>query len=178
MNIFASLIRVKGLESSKVTYYSVVLNEITHDETRSEFYNFLNRMEQYKDHLEDLNKIIIFLEQEIGDKYGAREDFFRPEQFHSDLTALPPNKGKFKTLFIGTQLRLYTLRLNESVVILFNGGVKTAQTAQECTNVREYFLQANKIAGIIDDLLKEQEEIQWNHDFTDITFLPDLKIEF
>jgi hypothetical protein len=66
--------------------------------------------------------------------------------------------------------------LNEHVVILFNGGIKTTQNAKDCPSVGPYIKQANAIARKIDELIKSGE-IQWNKNFTDILFDHKLEIE-
>jgi hypothetical protein len=51
---------------------------------------------------------------------------------------------------------------------LFNGGIKTANTAQECPNVSPFFHQAGRFTKFIDEAIKDG----------DISILPDqLKIK-
>lgn len=170
MNIFASLEKVPNFNFDKVIYYSVLIE----DKDVNEFYDFLNRMEDIKEIEEDLNTLVIWLE-EIGDNYGALPEFFRHE---GKAEALPPpaRKMKLAELEVENNLRLYCLRANEHVVFLFNGGIKTTDKAQDCPNVSPYFRQANKLAGIINQLFSDSE-IKWNQDHTDIIMEPDLQLE-
>ena len=48
-------------------------------------------------------------------------------------------------------LRWYCYRLNQNVVIRFNGGRKTHQDPEKCDNVRDYFLQAIAISKALDE---------------------------
>jgi hypothetical protein len=82
----------------------------------------------------------------IGNKYGAKAYFFR---FENRAGTLPPS-GRYQvdklTLnYKNFPLRLYCLRISESLVILFNGGEKTADTAQG-GNTSMAFIEANKFA--------------------------------
>jgi hypothetical protein len=73
-------------------------------------------------------------------------------------------------------LRLYCLVLNQHVVILLNGGIKTRRNALDCPNVGPYLKRANRLAVKIDELLKHHE-ITWNPNFTDIQFDENMEIE-
>jgi hypothetical protein len=72
-------------------------------------------------------------------------------RFENRVTALPP-KGHIKISeleldYRGFPLRLYCLALSEEVVILFNGGIKDAQTAEESSGVLSMKLyEANEFA--------------------------------
>jgi hypothetical protein len=98
--------------------------------------------------LGELNNLI----KEIGNKYGAEKHFFRDER---RADALPPEYFEYaseddedSTNKYG--LRLYCLRANDSVVILFNGDLKTAQKADDCANCKRHFAMANKLTLAID----------------------------
>jgi hypothetical protein len=69
-------------------------------------------------------------------KRGAIFDLFRPERI---CVALPP-KGKY--LDDAIDLRLYCHWVSKNVVILFNGGIKTSNNAQDCPNVSSHFYNA------------------------------------
>ena len=73
-------------------------------------------------------------------------------------------------------LRLYTFRLNENVVFLFSGDLKTSRYAQDCPNVSSHFNLANKLTAAI-QLALEEKEIRWIEDFTQIEFEQDFKLE-
>ena len=170
MNIFATLQEIKSFTFKKVKYYSVQFEE----NDVNEFLDFLNRMEDIPDVEDELGILIAWLE-EIGEKHGALEQFFRHE---GAAHALPPPAKQMRVheLTVKENMRLYCLKANEHVVFLFNGGIKTTIKAQDCPNVSPYFRQANLLAKAIDQLFSDGE-IQWNNNFTDITFETDLALK-
>lgn len=150
MNKFATLI--EEIPFRKVSYYSVRYL----DEEDSLFLNFLN--EHSDESYEEQLSIIQFWLGKIGNEIGADRNYFRNED-HAH--ALPPKAKdvEYPTEFINVDcnLRLYCLRLTKSSVILFGGGVKTAQKAQFCENVRPHFELANELTKIIYGLIKSRE---------------------
>lgn len=173
MNIFAHIERLKDFQFRKVRFFSV---RIEGTEV-NEFFDFLNRMEDIEAVSEDLSNLLVWIE-EIGENHGAIKDrFFRNESITTDVQALPPSKKQMEAYEILVEdLRLYCLVLNEHVVFLFNGGIKTTKNAKDCPNVGPYIKQANQIVVKLDKLLKSSE-IRWNKGQTDILFDKDLEIE-
>ncbi len=116
--------------------------------------------------------------KEIGNKYGAKEFYFRNEAETSNTGALPPQGVDREPTYIEfneetgkdenrpNNLRLYCFRANDHVVFLFNGDIKTANRAQDCDNVRPHFRLANTITTAIERCFGN--EINWNDDLTDI----------
>lgn len=174
MNNFVQIKRIAKYD--KVSYYSVIIDT----EQPSLFENFIATHTAINK--EKLNHILVWL-QEIGIKYGAQTHLFRPEAYLSDTSALPPTGKDREPTYIengeteSNNLRLYCFRLNESVVVLYNGNLKTAEKAQDCPNVKPHFLLANKITKALENSIKEKE-INWNEDCTDIIFDSDLEIEY
>lgn len=177
MNTFAKLIVVQSYH--KVNYYTVQI-----EDNKSLFQQFVD-----KHSVENLNKfqhIMVWL-QVIGNKIGAYPEYFRNESETTDTAALPPIGKDREPSYIefnaktgqdentSNDLRLYCMRVNESVVILFSGDIKTAYKAQDCDNVRPHFRLANKITNSIDEALKSKE-IEWNIDKTDIIFDDDFEL--
>ncbi|MBP7496888.1 MAG: hypothetical protein KA792_04405 [Bacteroidales bacterium] len=109
---FAVIEKLNDFTFTKVKYYSIRYN----NNDVNEFLDFLNRMEDQKDIIDDLNNLIIWIE-ELGEKYGALEKFFRSEAIDANTSALPPPNKIMQTHKIESKnLRLYCLRANESVV--------------------------------------------------------------
>ncbi len=172
VDTFAHIRKLENFAFSKVKYYSILINDGEH----TEFEDFLTRMESEADHEEDMINLYTWLEI-IGEDEGAKEKYFRHEGFISDAKALPPKASIMEANeLLVHDIRLYCQRLNEHVVILFNGGIKTKPKAQECPNVSIYFRQANNFAKQINDLFSEKE-INWNSDYTDIIFDDDLTLQ-
>ncbi|OHX65135.1 hypothetical protein [Flammeovirga pacifica] len=109
---------------------------------------------EYRSNIQELFKSI----EIIGEEYGALDRFFRHEQ---SAHGLPPPTSLFSTILNVSDaeipLRLYCLRVTEEVVILFNGGNKTAEKAQDCPNVAPHFNFANRAANSIDQLILSRD---------------------
>ncbi|MBZ9630982.1 hypothetical protein LB465_09335 [Salegentibacter sp. LM13S] len=173
MNIFA---RIKPIARyNKVSYYSLVIN----DNNLSLFEEFV--AVQTESNKSKLNHILSWIKI-IGIKYGAQPHHFRSEAAIADTSALPPKGVKREPAYIekgkkaNNMLRLYTFRLNENVVFLFSGDLKTSRYAQNCPNVSSHFSLANKLTAAIQAAL-EEKEIRWIEDFTQIEFEQDFKLE-
>lgn len=172
MNTFATITPIGNYK--QVRYYSIKID----GEEQSQFEKFVNN--HTKKNNEKLQHILDWIKL-IGDKYGAKEGFFRNEAYGSEASALPPKDIQKKPQYIESgcvvvnDLRLYTFRLNESVVFLYNGNIKTESTSQLCPQVKPHFMLANKATSEIDKLIKERE-INWNDSFTDIEFDKNLEI--
>lgn len=54
-------------------------------------------------------------------------------------------------------LRLYCIHLNRELVVLLNGGIKTANNPLDCANVKEHFLRAKKIAVAVDKAIRNRD---------------------
>ena len=73
---------------------------------------------------------------------GFLERYFRPEgKFRDNVCALPIESGR---------LRLYCLRLSDSVLIAGNGGVKAVRRYEDCDELNGYVLTLQKL----DDALR------------------------
>lgn len=169
MNKFACIKYIK--EYNKVVYYSIVINGL--EENKSLFEMFVEENESNK---EKLNHILIWLKL-IGNA-GARVDNFRHER---EADALPPRGLDKKPTYTENDentpnnLRLYCHRLNEQVVVLFGGGIKTEAVAQNCKNVGSHFELANSLATAIENAFRTKE-IEWAQDYSDILYESNLKL--
>ena len=74
---------------------------------------------------------------------GVQERFFRYEgKAHDHVVALPT---------YNTPLRLYCLRMSDSVLIVGNGGEKTTRTYEESAELNGYVISLQKL----DELLQQ-----------------------
>ncbi|WP_108805513.1 hypothetical protein [Aquimarina sp. Aq107] len=172
------IIRLKHINDyAKVSYYSICLDydDEPIESIDSLFESFIKEQSNNK---EKLNHILSWL-AEIGNKYGATTRYFRPEQLQGEALGLPPRQFTKEPVYtedgapLPNNLRLYCHMLNENVVILFSGGIKTAKTPQECNNVKHHFKLANKLTNIIDQAIKEKDII-WVDENSDIDYSDDL----
>jgi len=173
VNNFATIVRLTGFQYKKVRYFSIWFKE----NEVNEFFGFLNRMEDIVEVSDDLSNLLVWIE-EIGENYGAiKNRFFRNESITADVQALPPPAREMEAHEIQVEdLRLYCMVLNENIVFLFNGGIKTKDNAKDCPNVGPYIKQANRLVRLIDECIS-RKEIRWNIDHTDIEFDEDLELE-
>lgn len=173
MSNFASIKYIKSY--AKVTYYSIVING--EEEEKSLFELFVDRYTT--EEKAKLNHILSWI-KDIGEKYGALHYLFREE---NDASALPPSGLDREPTYmeedinVANPLRLYCHRLNEYVVILFGGGVKTADVVQDCANVRMAFHLANKLTKLIDKNILDKE-IEWDDEGKDILYDEEYKLYY
>lgn len=108
-------------------------------ENQSEFVDFINK---FKDDAVRQNDLRIILNQiDLILANGAAERYFRPEGKMSDnVCALPVYKSG---------LRLYCLRLSDSVLIVGNGGVKNTKTYQENEDLNGYVINLQKLDALL-----------------------------
>ena len=115
-----------------VTFYTLRSEEGDLSETD----DFLERMKKEPGYALQRNTLLQWIADIGNDEEGANFDLFRQERL---CVALPPKR---KYLDNKIDLRLYCHWVSENVVILFNGGIKTANTAQDCPNVARHFYNA------------------------------------
>jgi hypothetical protein len=158
VNIFPTIEEARRYDH--VTYYTVRIEVNDKKEDENEFEKWIlkhSQNESIKDEYQDL----ISLLETMGQELSAKKRYFRHE---GEADALPPNWKKLKPqereahVTYSKNLRLYCMRLTDSVVILFNG-IKSdsARTAQECPKVRKFFRQANNFAKSLDEAISNRE---------------------
>ncbi|HAN37319.1 MAG TPA: hypothetical protein DCQ29_00330 [Chitinophagaceae bacterium] len=151
MNTF--VLEIFDDQGQACTFFTVRWQDATLSET-DKFFQQFRYHEQLKTPLQEL---ATFLKVAIGDEYGALESFFR---FENTAQALPPagthQVEDININFGNFPLRLYCLRMSESLVVLFNGGEKTAATAQ-AGKTNKAFQEANVFAQRILKALQEKE---------------------
>lgn len=133
----------------KVNFYTFKFEA----EKQSETEKFFSKFENNEALEEDLNNLVAWLSL-IGQKYGAKTDFFRHE---ASAQALPPPMHIMMREVTVNDLRLYCVCISEEIVILANGGVKVAQKVQDSSEILQYFRFANAMSKQINDLIKNGE---------------------
>ncbi|RZK01774.1 MAG: hypothetical protein EOO46_19275 [Flavobacterium sp.] len=125
MNIFA--LEKFDDEGHKCTFYTVRLEDARYSETDKFFIKYAKSKKLKK----RFQELAVFLTKKIGNEWGALEEFFR---FENKAQALPPPGehviDELTINYAGFPLRLYCLRMSDSLVVLFNGAEKTSSTAQ------------------------------------------------
>ena len=143
-------------EGNRCTFYTVRKN-IDDDKSSSETDYFFNLYtERANPFYENGLKLFRLITESIGNKYGAIDDFFNRKENRTQ--ALPPKPKvkikieELKGFGFNFPLRLFCYRVSEQIVILFNGGIKDAQTTQE-SSLSLSFFEAQRYAKIIEDAL-------------------------
>lgn len=131
------------------TFYTVRWEDAEFSETDKFFQKYENDSSLKR----SIQELASFISKKIGNEMGAMEDFFR---FENTAQALPPaGTYKVEDIYINYgnfPLRLYCLRISETLVVLFNGGEKTSDKAQS-GNTSMAFHEANYFAKRILDAL-------------------------
>jgi hypothetical protein len=134
----------------KVTFYTFRHEDSELSETDKFFERFqgTSAIANDKKYLEDFNDIVALID-EIGRK-GAFKKYFRDE---GKVEALPSEFRKY----IGDKLRLFCIRLSDSIVILGNGGIKSSLKTQNSPDLSTKFYLMGTIADAINQLLQRKE---------------------
>ncbi len=115
-------------------------------QTETEFEKFMQRFKDDAERQEDLS-VILNLINKMLTMSGFLERLFRYVGKMSDRVAAMPQPTDH------TELRLYCLRLSDSVLIVGNGGVKNTRTYEESEELNGYVITLQKL----DKLLKQAE---------------------
>ena len=150
-------VRVKSIaQTAKCSLFTLYID----GESRSEIEKFICKYtESYN---RDLNVILTAIKHMLN-VGGFLERYFRPEGKMSDgVCALPIQSGR---------LRLYCLRLNDSILIAGNGGVKNAQRYEDCDELNGYVVDLQKLDKALKVAIKRGDVvIEENTMETDKTF--------
>lgn len=108
--------------------------------SESEFEKFVLKFKDDAYLQRDLQAILAALQRMLRTS-GFLERYFRPEgKMKDNVCALPVTSGK---------LRLYCLRLSDSVMIVGNGGQKNTKTYQESEELQGYVINLQKLDKLI-----------------------------
>lgn len=129
-------------EAEKGSLFSICLE----GDSISEFEKFVQKHNE--SYSKDLNTILTAIKRML-EVSGFLERYFRPEGKYNDgVCALPIDSGK---------LRLYCVRINDSILIAGNGGVKKAQKYQDCDDLNGYVVTLQKLDRALKVAIKRGE---------------------
>lgn len=129
-------------EAEKGSLFSICLE----GDSISEFEKFVQKHNE--SYSKDLNTILTAIKRMLKVS-GFLERYFRPEGKYKDgVCALPIDSSK---------LRLYCLRINDSILIAGNGGVKKAQKYQDCDDLNGYVVTLQKLDRALKVAIKRGE---------------------
>jgi hypothetical protein len=144
-------------EGESCTFYTVRKEDARDSETDK----FFNKYYPIRELTLEVQRLMSFVLDSIGDDHGAIDILFN--RYENEVVGLP-NKGKavlgeVSFLFPDFPLRLYALRINNrtDLVVLFNGGLKTAQTNQQSRDLNLKWREACQFAKRIEEALRNKE---------------------
>lgn len=142
-------------EASLCTFYTVKWLDAELSETEK----FFQKYENIPEYFDAINEMMDYVINIIGEKYGAIPELFN--RYENEVVGLPLH-GKVTLSPITLHypqfpLRLYALRIQNrtDLVVLFNGGPKTADTNQESTDLSMKWREACKCARIIETAIRD-----------------------
>ncbi|MEX0995945.1 MAG: hypothetical protein WDZ45_02715 [Flavobacteriaceae bacterium] len=118
-------------EQECCTFYTVRCIQDDDTYVPSETQQFFETFYADENYKQSIQEIVALLDY-IGKERGAHKNLFRPERKAEALPKNEPRACRDLCLdFADFPLRLYCLRITDEILILFNGGIKDARTAQE-----------------------------------------------
>lgn len=153
MNNFA--LEIWDDEGARCTLYTVRWEDCEDSETNRFFNRFTKNPEnKHYNFVLDLYELIM---RSIKNGYGATDDFInRPKNRAQALPPKPTSRiEEIEVLGKNFPLRLYCYRVNEQLLILFNGGIKSARTDQDSPDLRTKFYEAQEFAKRIEEALRD-----------------------
>lgn len=150
MNIFA--LEIWDDESAKCTFYTVRYDDFHTSETDL-FFDKYDAIPEYKQANQELLSFILL---SIGRDHGAVDELFNRNE--NEVKGLPV-QGKvvldeITYHYPNFPLRLYALKITNSIVILFNGGIKDDETNQK-SSLHLNWRAACEFAKRIDEALRD-----------------------
>lgn len=122
-----------------VTFYTIRYDDSELSETDKFIKRFLEEETVYKDDLDDIVNWI----NEIGIR-GLKYINLRAE---NDAYALPPYTES-------SNLRLFCIKITNSIILLGNGGIKSSQTVQESDDLSMKFHDINRFSKSINEAIR------------------------
>jgi hypothetical protein len=144
-------------EGEKCTFYTVRRDEASQNEAD----RFFTKYDAIPALRQSVQILLSFILDSIGEDHGAVDALFN--RFENEVTGLP-NKGRVTVgeitfLYPNFPLRIYALRVNNrpDLVVLFNGGMKSAQTIQASKALSLKWREACLFARRIEKALRNKE---------------------
>jgi len=164
------VIEDESLDFTKVRYYTLKFI----DEEKSEYQKFID---EYKgEYLSCINFLKLWIAR-IGEKFGAHDQYFRPED---NASALPPPTKEIRKIDFtidrkNLSIRLYCIVLSLDVVILVSGGIKESDAVRDSPTCFEKLMFAQSISSQLHFSKKRRE---WSLKGKDIKIKNNFRITY
>ena len=129
------------LENETVNIYSIRNG----GDEKLELEKFLEKFPNDSKYDKDINIILAAIKKII--KNGALKRYFRPEGSFEDGVGAVPLEGN--------RLRLYCIRISDSIMVFGNGGIKQVKKWQDCPVLSQYVELLKKLQAEIQKSLKK-----------------------
>ena len=113
-------------------------------EEKLELEKFLEKFSPESEYSKDMYIILAAIKKIIEN--GSLERYFRPEGSYADGIGAIPIEGN--------RLRLYCIRISDSIIVFGNGDVKNVRRWQDCSVLSTYVMQLKKLQIEISKSLK------------------------
>lgn len=111
----------------------------------TEFQKFIEKFKEDATRKEDLSVILTAINRMLTAS-GFLERYFRPEgKMGDNVVALPIER---------TRMRLYCLRMSDSVLIVGNGGMKSTKTYEEDESLNGYVITLQRLDKLLGQAMK------------------------
>jgi hypothetical protein len=116
----------------------------------TEFQKFIEKFKEDATRKEELSVILTAINRMLNAS-GFLDRYFRPEGKMGDhVVALPVER---------TKMRLYCLRMSDSVLIVGNGGIKRTKTYEEDESLNGYVITLQKLDKLLNHAIKSGKVI-------------------
>lgn len=112
-------------EHEQVNFYSIRLEE----EELAELDRFFEKFPEGCEYDDEIDVILAWMDHIA--EHGALERYFRPEGKFGDGVGVIP-------IDLGNKVRLYCLRLSDSILVFGNGGIKDASSWEKSPTLAPY----------------------------------------
>lgn len=130
-------VKILSLEQTEQAGLFTIIFEGEND---SEFVKFVEKFKNDAERKSDLTFILNQIESMMR-RNGFLERNFRPEgKMKDDVVAMPVYRSS---------LRLYCLRMSDSVLIVGNGGVKSTQSYEQDEELNGYVISLQKLDALL-----------------------------
>ena len=139
--------KIEEISTGKVTFYTARLD----DKELTEIEIFDNQ--DFPNHSEELE--ILYNAIDLMQTKGAIKAFFKEEDAANALPIVPQSLQVNNETDFG--IRLFCIRINDNILVLLNGSIKTTLKNKDCENVRPHFNNAKAIARKIDKMIADKD---------------------
>lgn len=126
MNTFE--LKIWDDEALRCSFYTILVD--TSEKTETD--KFFDQYYSHKEYKQAASELLSFVLLSIGEDHGALDELFN--RYENEVTGLPAQGkiqlGEFVYHYPHFSLRLYALKITESIVVLFNGGIKDGRKNQ------------------------------------------------